>query len=317
MDTLLIAGGLALLAVSGEALVRGAARLAAAFGVPTLVIGLTVVAFGTSAPEAAVTIYAGLTQAADIAVGNVVGSNIANLLLILGVAAALQPIPISRSIIRWDGPVMLVSCLALGVVMVLAEEVTRSIGMVFVLALIVYTVLAYRLGGEHEVPPLNPHAHWLRSRSFNVVLVVLGIIGLVVGARLLVTGGTGFARLLGVSEHIIGLTIVAVGTSLPELATTIVAARRQQPDIALGNIVGSNIFNVLFVTGLTAVISPLPITRAIAHFDGAVMMGACVIFCLVGWTNARTITRRQGWLLLGLYAGYLLWTGAHAMPPHR
>ncbi len=310
--------GLVVLGLGGEFLVRGAGRLARALGVSALVVGLTVVAFGTSAPEAAVTVLAAAQGIPSLAVGNVVGSNIANILLILGIAATIAPLTVSRSLIRVDGPVMIVSAAALLSVALVAGQITRWAGVVFVMGLAVYTFMTYFLARRNypvvatasadEEKPLTGFA---RKSWYNLAMVVAGIGGLVYGARLIVYGASGMAGLLGVSEHVIGLTIVAIGTSLPELATTIVAARQKQPDIAIGNVVGSNIFNVLFVTGLASLARPLPVPPEILHFDGPLMLVVCVVFYPVVYTG-RKVTRLEGIVLLIAYVAYLTWTAMHA-----
>lgn len=311
---LVLLGGLAVLTAGGEMLVRGAARLAGTLGVSVLVVGLTVVAFGTSAPEAAVTIFAARQGAAGLALGNVVGSNIANVLLILGLAAAVRPIPVARSLIRLDGPVMVASAAALYGLMFWQGGIGRLAGAAFVVGLVAYTGLAYYLGRRNP-PPTVGEALTATGRGrlwwYNALLVLVGIGGLIVGARLIVSGSTGLALLLGISEHVVGLTIVAVGTSLPELATTVIAARRNQPDIAIGNVVGSNTFNVLFVTGAAALASPLHVPVEITRFDAPLMLAVCALFVPLAWTGRR-VTRGEGVVLLALYVLYVGWTVAHA-----
>ncbi len=306
--------GLVILSTGGELLVRGAARLAEALGVSALVVGLTIVAFGTSAPEAAVSILAAIRGESGIAVGNIVGSNVANLLLILGAAAVARPLRISLNLIRTDLPVML---LVTGVFLLLAADkaafsagptrIERDEGLLFVLGLAAYTWLTYRLA-RREPPSVEAEYQAARRDrtpvALSVALVVLGLGGLVGGAELIVRGAAGLAELMGVERRIIGLTIVAVGTSLPELATCVVAARRGQPDIAVGNIVGSNIFNILSVAGLASLVRPLEIPRETLFFDAPVMLVVSVLAWFVCW-HGRTVTRRTGAGLLVLYAAFL------------
>lgn len=302
--------GIVVLACGGEWLVRGAARLAQQLGISALVVGLTVVAFGTSAPEAAVTLFAAVGGSADLALGNVVGSNIANILLILGIAALLRPMRVAKSMIRVDGPVMILAAIALMMSGTLSGAVTRPVGLAFVAVLIGYTVFTYQLArrtGPTDEPEPPPLTGWGRYAGYNTLLVVVGIAALVLGARLIVDGASGVARLLHVSEHVIGLTIVAVGTSLPELATAIVAARRGQADLAIGNVVGSNIFNVLFVAGSAAAVRPLAFPAALLHMDGWLMVGVCVAFYPIAITGRR-ISRGEGAALLTGYAAYLGYT---------
>ncbi len=309
--------GLVVLSLGGELLVRGAARLARALGVSSLVIGLTIVAFGTSAPEAAVSIFAAIKGEAGIAIGNIVGSNIANLLLILGAAAVARPLRISLNLVRTDLPVML---LVTGVFLLLAADkaafsagptrIERYEGLVFVLGLIGYTWLTYRLARRE---PESVEAEYEASRpqagpiAVNLLLLVGGIGGLIGGADLIVRGASGMAELMGVDRRIIGLTVVAIGTSLPEMATCVVAARRNQPDIAVGNIVGSNIFNILSVAGLASLVRPLEIPRATLFFDAPVMLVVSLLAWYVCW-HGRTVSRRIGVGLLMLYATFLVLT---------
>ncbi len=305
--------GLIVLAIGGESLVRGATRLARRLGVSELVVGLTVVAFGTSAPEAAVTIYAALEGTADLAVGNIVGSNISNLLLILGLAVMVRPLRVSRSLIRVDGPVMLLSALLFWGLAALNGHIDRWNGVVFVAGLVGYTALTYYVAGKtpYELPKEEPPpSRGGTATLVGPVLVIVGVGGLVLGARLVVSGAGGLALLLGVSHRVIGLTIVAVGTSLPELATAIIAARRRQADLAVGNIVGSNIFNIFFVAGTTASISPLSVSSEIIQLDGPVMIVASVLFIPLAYSG-RLLSRWEGGLLLFAYGGYLAWNATH------
>ncbi len=310
---LMLLGGLAVLAVGGEGLVRGASRLARALGVSSLAIGLTVVAFGTSAPEAAVTIYAASHDLAELAVGNVVGSNIANILLILGVAAILAPLAVPRSLIRVDGPIMILAAAAFMALAWVSGEISRWAGVTFVCALIIYTYRTYALARRTPLEPKRNDAPTGRARHwwYNLSLVIIGVAGLVGGAKMIVSGASAIATMLGISEHVIGLTIVAIGTSLPELATAAVAARHQEPEIAIGNVVGSNIFNILFVAGLGAITQPLVVPPEIIHFDGPLMVAICVLFYPLVYTGQR-VTRWEGGILVALYAAYLTWTAIQA-----
>ncbi len=309
MNVLSLLIGVGILGVGGEMLVRGATRLAKSLGVSTLVIGLTVVAFGTSAPEAAVTVFAAMNDVTDLAVGNVVGSNIANILLILGLAALVQPMRVSRNLLRIDGPVMLLAVLALYVIALVNQRIDRIAGAFLVAGLFTYTLTTY-----YASRGLRPHTAEIEETStglaqrwwWNGPLVIAGIAGLVYGAQLMVQGASGLATSFGISQHIIGLTIVAIGTSLPELATVIIAARHKQPDIAIGNVVGSNIFNVLFVTGAASLANPLPVPAAVIHFDAPLMVLACVVFYPMALFG-RNVNRWEGALLLGGYIAYIAW----------
>ena len=280
MTYVYLIAGLVLLVAGAEVLVRGAAKLAAQFGIPPLVIGLTVVAFGTSAPETAVSVQSALNGSGDLAIGNVVGSNIANVLLILGVTALVAPLVVSRQLIRLDVPIMIgASLVTFGLAW--DGELSRFDGTLLFAGVLAYTgFLIYSArkdkGGDDdefakefgldEAP--KPYA-W----AINLGLIIAGLVLLVVGSNFLVEGAVQLARALGLSELVIGLTVIAIGTSLPELATSIIAAFKGERDIAVGNIVGSNIFNLLLVLGGTAVLAPagIAVAPAAISFDLPVM----------------------------------------------
>jgi len=304
--------GLVLLVVGGEALVRGASRLATALGISPLVVGLTVVAFSTSAPELAVTVSSAWRGQPDIAVGNIVGSNIANVLLILGLSAAIAPLVVAQQLIRVDVPLMIGASLLMFILAVDGVVSGLEGGLLFAL-LIGYTTLAIaasrqetraieqEYAAEYGTPRATSAPQW----PLNVLLVVAGVAMLVGGAQWLVEGAVALARLLGVSELIIGLTIVAVGTSLPELATSVVAAIRRERDIAVGNAIGSNIFNILSVLGLTALVAPngVAVSPAALNFDLPVMI-AVAVACLPVFFNGYRIERWEGVMFLGYYVAY-------------
>lgn len=307
--------GLMLLAAGAELLVRGAARLAARFGISPLVVGLTVVAFGTSAPELAVSVQAGLAGQADIAVGNVVGSNIFNVLFNLGVSALIVPLVVSGQLVRRDVPLMIgVSVLLL--VMALDGRISRLDGLLLFAGIVAYAVFAIRQGRQESPALQTEYAQELRSGSrpwlerlpVQIAFIVAGLALLVLGAHWLVGGAVVIARLFGVSELVIGLTIVAAGTSLPELATSVVAALRGERDIAVGNIVGSNIFNILAIAGIAAVVAPggLEVAPALLRFDIPVMI-AVALACLPIFASGHLIARWEGVLFLGYYAAYVLY----------
>ncbi len=306
--------GLVLLLAGAEGLVRGASRLAAAAGVSPLVIGLTVVAFGTSSPEMAVSVRSALlgTGGADIAVGNVVGSNIFNILLILGISAAIAPLVVSQQLVRIDVPLMT----AVSVVVLLAGldgVVGRFEGLLLFLGVIGYTAFAIHLGRkesravqeEYEKEYSRP-ARGRRAIAGSVMLAVVGLAMLVAGAHWLVTGAVQIARSFGISELVIGLTIVSAGTSLPEVATSVVAAVRGERDIAVGNVVGSNLFNLLAVLGLSAAVAPQGVTvsPAALRLDIPVMIAASALCLPIFFTGYR-ITRSEGILFLAYYAAYV------------
>ncbi len=305
--------GLVALVVGAELLVRGASRLAVSFGVSPLVVGLTVVAFGTSAPEMAVSVGSALAGNADLALGNVVGSNICNVLLILGIAALITPLLVNEQIIRQEIPIM-IGASALLVVMAL----DGSIGLVESIALfalvIIYTVFlvvqsrraskAVQDEFETEIPTSTWDRHW----AVQVALIAVGLVLLVVGAGWLVDAAVAFARAFGVSDLVIGLTVVAVGTSMPEIATSIIAAIRGQRDIAVGNVVGSNVFNILAVLGAAGIASGagLPVSEAARNFDLWVML-AVAFACLPIMITGREIARWEGGVFLAYYVAYTAW----------
>lgn len=304
MTYLWLALGLALLVAGAELLVRGAARLAAAVGLSPMVIGLTVVAWGTSAPEAAVTVEAALKGHASVALGNVLGSNIANILLILGSSAALAAVMVTRQTLLIDAPVM---AIAAGVVHVLAIDghIGRWDGALLFLGMIVYTTLALwqgrRVGAEVDVPLGGP------GPLAAAGLAIAGLVLLLFGAERLVESAVTIAKQLGMSDLLVGLTIVAIGTSLPELATSVIAALRGQREIAVGNVVGSNIANLLLVLALAGLLSgDVAVPRAAIWFDLPVMTAVSFAVWVVLLTG-RQVSRVEGFLLLAYYAAYLLY----------
>jgi cation:H+ antiporter len=300
--------GTILLYFGAEGLVRGSASLATRVGISPLIAGLTIVAFGTSAPELSVSLSAALGGNPDIALGNVVGSNIFNIAVILGIAALIQPLQIHLGVIRRDIPVMIAtSAIAFGLIFYGGFPRFAGIGLIVGLAL--YLVTAIRSGKNApdgsdgvEVPPLLSKS-WMIDSA--VLLVGLGV--LILGSRLFVEGATSLAKSWGVSDAVIGLTVVAAGTSLPELATSVVAAFRKQSDIAIGNVVGSNIFNVLCILGVTATVSPIR-ASGIGLLDAGAMLFVSILLLPFALTN-RTISRGEGAVFLGIYGVYLfmLW----------
>lgn len=297
-------GGLAVLLAGAELFVRGSSRMAAALGVPALVIGLTVVAFGTSAPEAAVGIQSVLLDTADIGLGNVIGSNIANVLLILGLASLISPLPVSTRVVRIDVPVM-IGFSGLLWYLCLDGQLGRANGVLLLLLAVVYNVwlvAAVRRDAALLAAAPRPAA---RSTRVSLLWVGLGLVGIIAGAAWLVAGAVRLAHAVGLSELVIGLTVVAVGTSMPEIATSVVAGLRGEQDIAVGNAVGSNVFNILLVVGLTATLAPRPIAvhPAVLAFDLPVMLAVSVA-CLPVFFIGYRIGRRQGLLFLLYYAVY-------------
>lgn len=324
MTVALIIGGLMLLILGGELLVRGASRVAADFGIPALIIGLTVVAFGTSAPELAVSVRAAISGDAAIAVGNVVGSNIFNVLFILGLSALVAPLVVSSQLLRFELPLMIVvSCVVM--VMALDGAIGRLDGLILCAALAGWLVMLALMSrgeaceassGEGAVAAPGLHRH-----AINVALIVVGLALLVLGARWLVEGAVTLARLVGVSELVIGLTVVAAGTSLPEVVTSLVASVRGERDIAVGNVVGSNLFNMLAVLGISSLVAAdgLAVSDSALRFDLPVMIGVAIA-CLPIFLTGGRIERWEGGLFFAYYIAYTTWvvlaaTGHAALAP--
>ncbi|MDT0577005.1 calcium/sodium antiporter [Croceicoccus sp. F390] len=310
MTIFMIVAGLVLLAIGGDVLVRGAVGVATRLGVSPLLAGLTIVGFGTSMPELVTSLFAAFDNAPGISVGNVVGSNTANILLILGVSALIMPLVIDRNAFRRDGLALVLATLA-GLAAVLAGFLSRPVGIALVALLIGYIVWAYR--SERAAPDAEAamHEHVTEDTGGSglglwsaVGLSLAGIAGTVIGARLLVDGAIVIARDMGVTESVIGLTVVAIGTSLPELVACVAAALRRHTDVVLGNVIGSNIYNVLGILGITAIVHPIAVPAEIAAFDIWVFVAAAAVlmlFARTGWT----IKRWEGAAFLALYAGYM------------
>jgi cation:H+ antiporter len=308
MTVVLFVAGLGLLVLGAEWLVKGASRLAAALGISPLVIGLTVVAYGTSAPEMAVSVKSAWAGQPDLALGNVVGSNIFNVLFILGASAIITPLVVSSQLIRLDVPIMIGASL---LTLLLAGDgsVGRLDGAILFALAVAYTVFQVRQSRKESAAVREEYGREFGpSRSAtagNLAFIAAGLVLLVLGSRWLVNGAVAFAQALGVSELIIGLTIVAAGTSLPEVATSILAAFRGERDIAVGNVVGSNIFNLLAVLGLAGLVAPvgLPAPAALLRFDLPVMV-AVALACLPIFASGALIARWEGALFLFYYAAY-------------
>ena len=302
LDILLIIIGVALVLKGADFLTEGASALARRMHVPEIVIGLTIVAAGTSAPELFVSVVSALNGTPDLAVGNVVGSNTMNCMLIVGCAAMVAPMTISRSTVRKDIPFavmasILLTCIALDNYLGRIDGIILLLGFVVFMA---YTLLQAKNGQaepQTEVRQLNP---WL-----SLLFLVIGLAMLVAGSNVFVGSASSVAAALGISEGVIGLTVVAGGTSLPELATSVVAARKGQSAIAIGNVIGSNVFNILLILGMTAVISPLQI-EGITTIDMAVMLISVILVWLFSFTRF-TVERWEGALLVGGYLVYLVW----------
>jgi len=320
VDLVTLIGSLAVLLGGGEALVRGASDLARRMGVSSMVIGLTVVAFGTSAPELAVSVTAAGSGSGGIAFGNVVGSNIGNVALILGLTALFVPLKVDSQIVTREIPMMILASAAVAVASLdewldgaPSGVVSRGDGLALLLffCVFIYYTLAGNLLGRRSDPLLEEARDESGRRARiplarSIALVLAGLVGLSLGGWLLVDAAASVARALGIPEVVIGVTIVALGTSLPELATSLLAARRGEADIAVANIVGSNIFNTLFILGTAATVRPVAVAAGGA-LDLAVMGGLALLLLPMAVTHGRLITRGEGLFLLAAYAGYLVW----------
>jgi len=312
-------GGLVLLAVGGEFLVRGAVQLAERLGVSPLVIGLTLVGFGTSMPELVASVQASLAGSPGIAVGNVVGSNIANILLILGIAAMISPVAVASRALSRDGGVVLATAVLFAVVG-FTMDLGRLSGVVFLGLLAGYILYAWRQESvgtdghtavfekaqafENTHPGVHAAGAGPGRLALSVGMALGGLVLVMLGGRLLVDGAIDLARTLGIAESVIGLTIVAVGTSMPELVTSLVAALRRQGDVALGNVLGSNIYNILGIGGVIGLIAPTTIPPEMARFDILVMVAVSALLLLFAWTGMR-IGRREGGVLMAGYVAYV------------
>ena len=312
--TLLIIG-LTLLYFGAEGLVKGAASLSLRLGIQPLTIGLTVIAFGTSLPELFVSLKSALSHYGSISIGNVVGSNIFNIAVIIGLAALIQPLQIQVQLIRWDTPVMI------GVALIFVFFfrdlfISRGEGVIFTIMILLYTILngyfAQResrkknLAKAGEAIPRQTDSIWLDG-----ILIISGLLILILGSNVLVNNAVKLAHTLGVGEAVIGLTIVAAGTSLPELATSLIAALKKEPEIAIGNIVGSNIFNILCIVGLASLIAPTECT-GISSIDIWTMVGLSALLFPIMISGLK-ISRGEGILLILIYIGYLTWLLSNAV----
>jgi cation:H+ antiporter len=314
ITALTLIAGVVLLVAGAEVLVRGASRIAILAGVSPLVIGLTIVAYGTSAPEAAVSIMAGLANQPDIAVGNVVGSNIANVLLILGLSALAAPLIVAQQLVRLDVPIMI----GISVLVLLFGwngSISAAEGTILVIGAVAYTAFLIRQSRKEKSQEVRQEYEQEFSAEeakksgigVNVLLVLGGLAILILGSRFLVTSAVAIAQRFGVSELVIGLTIVAVGTSLPELATSVIASLRGERDIAVGNVVGSNIFNLLLVLGAAGIAAPAGVTVSPSALRGDIpIMIAVAVLCLPVFFRG-TIGRFSGLMFVGYYVAYTTW----------
>lgn len=310
MNYLLLLLGVALLTAGGEALIRGALAAARRLGISPLLSGLLIVGFGTSAPELVVSVDAAISGRPDIAIGNVVGSNISNVLLILGLCALITPLAVRPLVLRRDA-VTVVAATVLFLVLVGGSALVRTDAAIFLLALVAYLGWAYWSERFHAAPAAELHQAEAEELSalpksvlWIIMAVVSGLLLLIGGSQVLLTGAVGIAEHFGVSEAVIGLTLVAVGTSLPELSISVIAAIRRHADVAVGNILGSNIFNLLGILGVSALLQPLPVHARILQFDQWVMLGTALLLLLFLYTQRR-LSRWEGGVLLAGYGVYV------------
>ena len=312
LDIVFLLGGMALILLGANGLTDGSSSVAKRFGISDLVIGLTIVAFGTSAPELMVSLVSSIRGSAQLAIGNVVGSNIFNILMIVGLTAVVMPIKVQKNTITNEIPLVLLSSLALVACasdIVLDGGVGNVIGrgdgillLLFFAIFMRYTFSIAKSSGEESGEQIKLMPIWK-----SLLFIVLGLAGLIFGGQLFVDGASGIARSLGVSESVIGLTLVAGGTSLPELATSVVAAVKKKPGIAIGNVIGSNLFNIFLVLGASATVSPLPLGN-IGVSDMLMLVVSSVLFWAAGWFfKDKTITRIEGAIMVALYVGYIWW----------
>ncbi|MHC4932625.1 MAG: calcium/sodium antiporter [Planctomycetota bacterium] len=301
------AGGMVLLVFAGERLVRHSAHLAVSYRMPKTVVGAVILGFGTSLPELFVSVTAALEGSPGIAIGNVVGSNIANVGLILGTGAFLVTVRVERNIIRTDLPIGILAALFLILYVGPRGEVEHLTGLILLAAFLVYLWLSMRRTKRFRAEQEPDDEIVERTPGRDLLFILLGLAGIGLGAHFLVDGAAEVARLLGVSERVIGVTMVALGTSLPELAALVAAARKGEADLAVGNVAGSNLFNLLFVLGVTAVIHPVPVSQLMVDRDFVVLaVFAVLAFPLLA--KGRRIRRIQGFIMLGSYFAYILWT---------
>ena len=314
MNLLFLIFGLALLTIGGEILIRGALSAAQRLGVSPLLSGLVIVGFGTSAPELVVSLDAALNQRPDIALGNVVGSNIGNILLILGICAVISSLAVKPLALRRDATTV-VAASVLFLLLAGGSALQRLDAVFLLISLAAYLLWAYWSENYQAAPSAEVHRAEAKeitaiphSTSLIVVSLVAGLLMLIAGSHVLIKGAVGIAQSLGISEAVIGLTLVAIGTSLPELAVSVMATLRRHADVAVGNIVGSNIFNLLGILGVSTLLQPLPVTPRILQFDQWVMLGSALLLLSFLYTGRR-LSRLEGGILLlgyGLYIGLSL-----------
>jgi cation:H+ antiporter len=306
MEYVLLIGGLIVLIIAGEALVRGAVGIALKFNIPTLVIGMTIVSFGTSAPELFVSLKAAIEGHSELAIGNVIGSNIANIALVLGITTMILPITVKRSTAHIDWPIMMTTTV-LFYFFILNGNLEWYEGLIFTLGLIAFNIYMFKSAKKsNKEESLDVDVEKVKKSTvfFNVFLILVGCVGLAFGANWLLEGAVQIATDFGVSEHIIGVTIVAFGTSVPELITSVVAAFKKHTDISVGNLIGSNIFNILGVLGITTLVKEIPVSIQVINSDVFWLLGISLLvfpLMIIGYR----INRFKGFLLFVSYSVYI------------
>lgn len=308
MEYVLLIGGLITLIIAGESLVRGAVGVALKFKIPTMVIGMTIVSFGTSAPELLVSLKAALEGHPELSIGNVVGSNVANIALVLGLTAMILPIAVKRSTVKVDWTIMMVATL-LFFLFILNNNIEWYEGLVFVLGLIAFNIYMFKSVSKKKNETqieLDLDVEEVKKKNMFVqfLLILLGCVGLTYGAKWLLSGAVTIAQSFGVSEHIIAVTIVAFGTSVPELITSVMAAIKKEMDISVGNLIGSNIFNILGVLGITSLVKEIPVSTQVTSIDIFWVIAISFLMFPLMIINYR-INRYRGLLLFLSYAVYI------------
>ncbi len=312
LDLLFFLVGLALLSVGAERFIEGAVGIAKRYEVSPLIIGMVIVGFGTSAPELAVNLSAALKDTTDVALGNIVGSNISNIALILGLSALLNPLKVDPRLLKFELPVLVALSFLLWGLAYFGDGLNRMDGLLLLMAFVGWNIMVFTQDppGEDAIPEVPTALLW------TLLYIGGGFVGLVVGAQLMVDAAVSVARAFGVSELVIGLTIVAIGTSLPELAASVAAALKNQAEMAVGNIIGSNAFNILLVLGMTSVVTNIPVPEQALTFDFPVMLILTVMLVPIMSIGQR-IDRLRGGILLtcyGAYIGYLVYTSFQGVP---
>ena len=307
LDVLALLGGLVALVFAGDKLVQGAVALAERLRISPLVIGLTIVAFGTSAPELFISLEAALSGQPGLAIGNVIGSNVANVLLVLGMPALIAPLRCHEPGVTASNAVMLIATVAF-MVMLASGVIGRVEGAVLFAGLLAFIAWQFHAARTGRLPPPalddDVSSEGMTTRDIAIALAI-GIVGLPLGAHFTIVGATGVAEAFGVSDAVIGLTVVAIGTSLPELITTVMAAIRRTSGVAIGNVIGSNVFNILSIIGITGMVIPVEVPARVVATDMWVMLGATVLLAALAWFRV-TLGRIAGGAMLAVYAGYLI-----------